>query len=70
MAGFKKSNIFLNMNGDLAVRKNNKVHKFCKDCCLMKEAIQSKLKVHYNGHHKGLEPQWLKYDDVPVKCVY
>lgn len=70
VSGFKKSDIFLKIRGDLAVRKYNKPHKFCKDCCLMFEAIQSKLKTHYNGHHKGLEPQWLKYDEVPVRCVY
>ena len=36
----------------------------------MKEAIPVKLKAHYNGHHKGVEPQWLKYDEIPVRCVY
>ena len=36
----------------------------------MKEAIPAKLKAHYNGHHKGVEPQWLKYDEIPVRCVY
>ena len=36
----------------------------------MREAIKSKLKTHYHGHHKGKEPKWLQYDEIPIQCIY
>ena len=46
-AGFSKSHQFHDKKGDLAVYKHGKVHKFCFDCCLMKEAIKSNQEAHY-----------------------
>ena len=69
-AGLPKSQIFLNIRGDLAVHKHGKSHKFCHECCFMLESIKSKISNHYKGHHKDKVAKWLGFDEVPVRCIY
>ena len=48
----------------------NRGHKFCNECGLHMEYEERKLETHYNGHHVGIEPTWLKKDDNPVNPIY
>lgn len=70
MADFKKSHIFSNIRGHLAVHKNDRPHKFCFDCCIILEGANSKLNRHYKSRHKGETAKFLGYYQIPKRCVY
>ena len=36
----------------------------------MLEGSQVKLKRHFKAHHRGLEPTFLGFGDVPPRCIY
>lgn len=61
---------FKNIGGEISlyIKKNN--HKFCAYCGLFNRANNQRLIKHFNAHHNGRSPSYLKYGDEPVECIY
>ena len=45
-------------------------YKFCKQCGYRIRGETRYIRQHYSKHHRGLQPEWLQYGEMPTECCY